>query len=97
MRVKAALFVLMLILAATAAYSSDNQPINTTQLAAWLTAGVPGTRLARLVEERGLATLPTSNELHQLEAAGAGKELMKVVSSGSSGRQRSERPSPRPC
>ena len=54
------------------------KPVNTTQLAAWLAGGVSSARLARLVEERGLATLPTHNELRQLESAGAGKDLMSV-------------------
>jgi hypothetical protein len=44
------------------------QPVNTTQLAAWLIGGVPSARLARLVAERGLATLPTQNELRQIES-----------------------------
>ena len=32
--------------------------------------------------ERGLANLPTRNELHQMESLGADKELMRVLSSG---------------
>jgi tetratricopeptide (TPR) repeat protein len=58
------------------------QPIDTTQLAAWLIGGIPNSRLARLVAERGLATLPTNNELRQIESAGANKDLLRVLSSG---------------
>ena len=81
-RVRAALILLRFILAATVAYSAENQPVSTTQLAAWLTAGVAQKRLAGLVEEHGLATLPTKAELRELEAIGAGKELIHALSSG---------------
>lgn len=57
-------------------------PVDTTQLAAWLIGGVPSSRLARLVAERGLATLPTNNELRQIEVAGANRDLLRVLSSG---------------
>ncbi len=56
--------------------------MDTTQLTAWLIGGVPSSRLARLVAERGLATLPTRNELRQIESAGANKGLLRVLSSG---------------
>jgi len=62
--------------------SSHAQPVNTTQLAAWLIGGVPSSHLARLVAERGLATLPTKSELRQMESAGANQDLMTVLSSG---------------
>jgi tetratricopeptide (TPR) repeat protein len=70
------------------------QPVNTTQLAAWLIGGVPSTRLARLVAERGLATLPTNSDLRQIESVAgdggvdgaangeANKALLRVLSSG---------------
>jgi tetratricopeptide (TPR) repeat protein len=73
---------LAIILTSSALYASDMQPVSTTELAAWLTSGVSGDRLARLTQEHGLANLPTKNELHQLEAIGAGKELMRVLNSG---------------
>src|SRR5579859_5037091 len=81
-RIKVFLSLLLFSFAATAAHSADTQPITTTQLAAWLTGGVSSTRLARLVAERGLATLPPHSELRQMEAAGAGKDLMRVLNSG---------------
>ena len=87
MRIKASLLVSLFVLATVAAQSSErrdpqSRAVTTTQLAAWLTGGVSSSRLARLVSERGLATLPTRGEMKQLESAGAGKDLMKVVSSG---------------
>ena len=87
MRVKAsflASFSLSLLVLAGPTFSQGApiQPLTTTELVAWLTAGVSGTRLARMVGERGLATLPTNRELRQVESARAGKELMRVLSSG---------------
>jgi hypothetical protein len=92
-RVKLVLFLLLLSLtAAVEAQSADTQPgivhasdrkaLDTTQIAAWLIGGVPSIRLARLVAERGLATLPTHKELRQLESVGAGKDLLLVLNSG---------------
>lgn len=80
-KVRAALILLRFIMAATIAYSASSQPVSTTQIAAWLTAGVSQRRLAQLVEERGLATLPTKAEIHDLEAVGAGKELLHALNS----------------
>ena len=87
MRVKALLLAslsLSLLVLAVPAFcqSAPIQPLTTTELVAWLTAGVSGTRLARMVGERGLATLPTNRELRQVESAGAGKDLMRVLGSG---------------
>src|SRR5579859_6145936 len=81
------LFCFVFVLAPVFAHSSEGQiaassPITTTQLAAWLTGGVSSSRLARLVKERGLATLPTQKELRDIESAGAGKDLLKVLASG---------------
>jgi len=91
-RVQASRVLLVFVLAATAAHSTDaptsdapasgTPAVNTTQVVAWLTGGISSGRLARLVEERGVASLPTRNELRQLESAGAGKELIRALSSG---------------
>jgi hypothetical protein len=72
-RVKSVLFLLLSLTTAVAAQSadskggmahaSDRKALDTTQIAAWLIGGVPSSRLARLVTERGLATLPTHSEL----------------------------------
>src|ERR1700719_2727982 len=64
--------------------SIDTQAVNTTDLVAWMAGGISSSRLARLVGESGLATLPTNHELRQLELAGAGKSLMTVLRSGHS-------------
>jgi tetratricopeptide (TPR) repeat protein len=81
-KAKAAIFFSIFVLAATAAYPANPEPVDTTQLAAWLAAGISGNRLAHLVEEGKLATLPTESELRQLEAIGAGKDLLRVLRSG---------------
>jgi Flp pilus assembly protein TadD len=47
-----------------------------------MVGGVSSSRLARLVKERGLATLPTRAELRAVESAGAEKDLMAVLNSG---------------
>jgi tetratricopeptide (TPR) repeat protein len=62
-----------------AAQSSASQPVNSTQLMAWLTAGVPGNRLVRLAQERGIANLAGKETIHQLEAAGADASLVRVL------------------
>jgi len=62
--------------------ASKGQSVSTTQLAAWLTGGVSSSRLASLVKERSLATLPTNKELRQMESAGADADLMRALKSG---------------
>ena len=83
MRVKASLshpYCLYRWLQSTAfSQGSEACAVTTTQLVAWLTAGVSSARLARVVSQRGLATLPTNRELRQVEAAGAAKDLMRVL------------------
>jgi len=80
-RVRIALLFAVLS-ASSSAFCAEAQPVNTTQLAAWMTGGVSSSRLARLVCERGLATLPTQSELRQIESAGAGPDLMQILRSG---------------
>jgi len=46
---------------ALAAHSSESQPVNSIQLMAWLTAGVPSSRLVRIVQDRGIAGVPARN------------------------------------
>ena len=62
MSAKTSVLLLSFSLAATAAHAADGRSVNTTELAAWLTGGVSSSRLARIVKERGLATLPTRRE-----------------------------------
>jgi tetratricopeptide (TPR) repeat protein len=89
-RTKILRFLGFVILATASAHALDSQPITqavtqpitTTDLVAWMTSGISSVRLARLVQERGLATLPTNKELRQLESVGASKDLMRVVTTG---------------
>ena len=54
--------------------------INQTQIIAWLTAGIPSYRVAQLVQQHGLASVPTQEQLHQLESAGATANLIQTLS-----------------
>jgi tetratricopeptide (TPR) repeat protein len=71
--------ILFLLGVALAAHSSESQPVNSAQLVAWLTAGVPSSRLVRLVQERGIASVPGKEQLRQLEAAGADPTLIRTL------------------
>jgi tetratricopeptide (TPR) repeat protein len=74
------LSVLLFLLGAVfTAQSSESQPVNVVQLMAWLTAGVPGSRLARLVQERGIANLPNPEQIRKLESAGADASLAHTL------------------
>ncbi|MGC2021032.1 MAG: hypothetical protein WA654_08240, partial [Candidatus Sulfotelmatobacter sp.] len=46
---------------------------------AWLTAGVPGNRLVRIVQERGVVSVPGKESIRQLEAAGADSNLVRAL------------------
>jgi tetratricopeptide (TPR) repeat protein len=70
---------LFLLGAALAAYSSEGQPVNSVQLMAWLTAGVSSSRLIRIVHERGIASTPGKEQIHQLELAGADANLVRAL------------------
>ncbi|MGC1373580.1 MAG: tetratricopeptide repeat protein [Candidatus Sulfotelmatobacter sp.] len=61
------------------AHASDTQPVNSIQLFAWLTAGVPCNRLVRLVQERGIANPPGREQIHQFELAGADANLIRAL------------------
>jgi len=62
-----------------AADSAPSNPVDTTQLMAWLTAGISGRRLIRLVHEGGFGAAPTASEIQQLAAAGADKDLLSTL------------------
>jgi superkiller protein 3 len=70
---------LFLLGAVLAAHSSESQPVNSAQLMAWLTAGVPSSRLVRIVQERGIASVPGKEQIRQLEAAGADPTLVRTL------------------
>src|SRR5262249_21064618 len=70
----------LLGIVAVGATATDTKPVALAQLTAWLTAGVPSSRLARLAQERGIASAASKEELRQLESAGADKHLIQAVS-----------------
>ena len=69
--------LLFLLGVALAAHSSESQPVNSAQLMAWLMAGVPSSRLVLIVEQRGIASVPSKGQIRQLEAAGADVALVR--------------------
>jgi Flp pilus assembly protein TadD len=71
--------LLFLLGVALAAHSSENPPVSSVQLMAWLTAGVPCNRLVRIVQERGIASVPGKKQIHLLEAAGADPALIRTL------------------
>ena len=73
------LFLFFCLSVVAAADSSKSQPLDTTQLTAWLTGGISSTRLVQLIQERGLALAPTENEIHQLQAFGADEALVRTL------------------
>jgi tetratricopeptide (TPR) repeat protein len=70
---------LFLFVAVLAAYSSETQAVTSTQIMAWLAAGVPNNRLIRIVQERGIAGVPGQEQIRQLESAGADAKLVKAL------------------
>jgi hypothetical protein len=66
-------------LSVIASADSAPNPVDTTQLMAWLTAGISGRRLIRLVRERGFAAAPAAGEIQQLAVAGADKDLVNTL------------------
>jgi Flp pilus assembly protein TadD len=70
---------LVFLAAAQAAHSSNSQPVNSAQLMAWLMSGVPGSRLVRIIQERGIVKTPGKDSIHQLEAAGADANLVRAL------------------
>jgi len=64
---------------ALAAHSSESQPVNSAQLMAWLTAGVPSGRLVRIIQQRGIVDVPGKEQIRQLQAAGADPNLVRTL------------------
>jgi tetratricopeptide (TPR) repeat protein len=58
---------------------SQTQSVNSTQLVAWLASGVPSSRLARIVQERGISSAPGKEQTRELEAAGADANLLHTL------------------
>jgi tetratricopeptide (TPR) repeat protein len=61
------------------AFGVDTKPVDATQLAAWLAAGVSSTRLTRLVQEQGIVRVPVKQELAQLRTVGAEGNLLRAL------------------
>src|SRR4029077_12256690 len=59
--------------------AAASQPVDATQLAAWMTAGVSSTRLTRLVQEGDVVQI-SKQDLARLQGAGAEKNLIRVLS-----------------
>jgi len=70
---------LFLLGVALAAYTSDSQPVTSAQLMAWLAAGVPSSRLVRIIQERGIASVLGKEQIRQLESAGADTNLVRTL------------------
>ncbi|MGB2603707.1 MAG: tetratricopeptide repeat protein, partial [Candidatus Sulfotelmatobacter sp.] len=75
------LFFLFPSVGSLAAHSSESQPLNVVQLTAWLTAGVPSSRLVRIIQERGITSTPGKEQIRQLESAGADPSLLRTLKS----------------
>ena len=69
------------VLLGVALAASESQPVSPVQLMAWLTAGVPSSRLVRIIQERGIAPVPGKDQIHQFEAAGADSDLVRALTS----------------
>ncbi len=73
------LAILFLLTANLNAQDHTAKAVSCEQLLSWMTAGIPGQRISRLVRERG-ATFPTnSNETQLLSSAGGGADLLKQL------------------
>ncbi len=60
--------------------SSQTQPVNCTEVMAWLTSGISTDRLVRIVQERGIAAVPGKAQIRQFESAGANANLARALS-----------------
>lgn len=69
---------------------SQTQPVNSSQLMAWLASGISNARLVRIVKERGLAAAPVKRKLHELESAGADAALLHTLSATKSANSATE-------
>lgn len=74
-----ALFLFLAI--SLTAHAIETKPVTTIELMAWLTAGIPNSRLVRIAQERGLASPCSKEQIRQFEAAGADARLLRTISS----------------
>lgn len=80
---------LFLFVVALGAWSSNSQPVTPAELMAWLIGGMPGGRLASIVEERGIVALD-KEQIAQFEAVGADEKLIHALTSLKSSSANSE-------
>jgi tetratricopeptide (TPR) repeat protein len=76
---KGPVFCLFFLLIALTAHAVETKPVTTLELMAWLTAGVPSTRLARIAQERGLATSISKEQVREFESYGADSTLLHTI------------------
>ncbi|MGA7302869.1 MAG: tetratricopeptide repeat protein, partial [Candidatus Sulfotelmatobacter sp.] len=80
-RVKRKGLLVFFLLLGVALAASESHPVSPVQLMAWLTAGVPSSRLVRIMQERGVAPVPGQDQIRQFEAAGADSDLVRALTS----------------
>jgi hypothetical protein len=71
--------IFIVVLAAVSAKPSLAAPVDATQIVAWLTGGISNARLARIVNNQGLAYTLTPEQLRQVESAGADQNLIHIL------------------
>ena len=79
---KPTLLALILLVTATspaAPAQSQDKPLNSTQVMAWLAGGVSNTRLIRLVKQDGTDFAPTPEYGRHLRAAGGNAALVQAL------------------
>jgi tetratricopeptide (TPR) repeat protein len=74
--------VMFSVIAVAAASAAEAKPVTTTEIVAWLIGGVPSARLVHLAEARGLAAVPSKEEVKDLESAGADQTLVQALIAG---------------
>ncbi len=72
-------FCLFFLCMAVSQAFSQTQPVNSSQLVAWLASGVPSSRLIRIVQEREISNALGKEQIRQLEAAGADANLVHAL------------------
>jgi tetratricopeptide (TPR) repeat protein len=77
-------FFLFFLATVFSVQATETKPVTLNELMAWLTAGVPESRLARIAEERGLTNSCDREQARQFEAAGADATLLRTISTSKS-------------
>src|ERR1700676_2428683 len=75
-------FLFLLLLIAGVAFATpvmEGEPVSAAEVMAWLAAGRARSRGSRLVEARGITSVPGKEQIRQLEAAGADANLLRAL------------------